>query len=104
MDNLIFIYDKLAKSKDKEGLKNLAKQGQEINKPEDAIKDPVVLEFLGLPESTKLVESELEEALINYLQQFLLELGKGFSFVGRPKRLTFDGDHFGPGCLPEHIH
>ncbi|HAT4417218.1 TPA: DUF1016 domain-containing protein [Legionella pneumophila] len=97
------LYDRLAKSKDKEGLINLAKEGQEINKPEDAIKEPVVLEFLGLPESTKLVESELEEALINNLQQFLLELGKGFSFVGRQKRLTFDGDHFYADLVFYHV-
>jgi predicted nuclease of restriction endonuclease-like (RecB) superfamily len=79
---------------DKHGLMVLATQGQEIQTPEDAIKDPVVLEFLGLPESSRLVESELEEALISNLQTFLLELGKGFAFVARQQRLTLEGDHF----------
>ncbi|MBP9777708.1 MAG: DUF1016 family protein [Rickettsiaceae bacterium] len=88
------LFDRLAKSKDKKGLLQLVHQGQEINIPEDAIKDPVVLEFLGIPESNKLVESELEQALINNLQHFLLELGTGFAFVARQKRLTIDNDHF----------
>jgi len=72
----------------------LATEGQEIQTPEDAIKDPVVLEFLGLPESRRLVESELEEALISNLQHFLLEMGRGFAFVARQQRLMLDGDHF----------
>jgi predicted nuclease of restriction endonuclease-like (RecB) superfamily len=97
------LFDRIAKSKDKIGLLNLAKEGQEINTPEDAIKEPVVLEFLGIPESTKLIESDLEEALINNLQQFLLELGKGFSFIGRQKRLTFDGDHFYADLVFYHV-
>ncbi len=88
------LFERLALSRDKQGLMVLATQGQEIQTPEDAIKDPVVLEFLGLPESTRLVESELEEALISNLQTFLLELGKGFAFVARQQRLTLDGDHF----------
>lgn len=75
------LYDRLAKSKDKKGLLKLVCKGQEINRPEDAIKEPLILEFLGLPESHRLVESKLEESLINNLQQFLLELGKGFAFV-----------------------
>lgn len=68
------LFDRLAKSRDKKGLMRLAKKGQEIQSPEDAIKDPVVLEFLDLPESHRLVESKLEEALINKLQHFLLEM------------------------------
>jgi predicted nuclease of restriction endonuclease-like (RecB) superfamily len=92
IDSLLF--DRLAKSKDKRGLMRLLYKGQELTNSEDVIKDPVVLEFLGLPESHQLVESKLEEALINNLQNFLLELGKGFAFVGRQKRLTFDGNHF----------
>lgn len=87
------LYDRLAKSKDKEGLLKLANDGHEISTSDDAIKDPVILEFLGIPESAKLIESELEQALINNLQQFLLELGAGFAFVARKKRLTFDNDH-----------
>jgi predicted nuclease of restriction endonuclease-like (RecB) superfamily len=88
------LYERLALSKDKKGLMRLAKKGQEIQKPVDIFKDPMVMEFLGLPESPKLVESELEQALINNLQAFLLELGKGFAFVSRQERITLDGDHF----------
>ena len=72
----------------------LATKGHEVQQAADVFKDPVVIEFLGLPESSRLVESELEEALINQLQAFLLELGKGFAFVSRQERLTIDGDHF----------
>jgi len=88
------LYERLAKSRDKAGLRKLAAKGQEIHSPADVFKDPVVIEFLGLPESTRLVESKLEEALISNLQAFLLELGKGFAFVARQQRLTLDGDHF----------
>ena len=88
------LYERLALSKDKKGLLGLAAKGQEIQKPADVFKDPVVIEFLGLPESPRLVESRLEEALINNLQAFLLELGKGFAIVSRQERVTLDGDHF----------
>ncbi|MFO7534355.1 MAG: PDDEXK nuclease domain-containing protein [Kiritimatiellia bacterium] len=88
------LYERLALSRDKKGLMRLATKGHEIQKPADIFKDPVVMEFLGLPESPKLVESGLETALINNLQSFLLELGKGFAFVARQERLTLDGDHF----------
>lgn len=88
------LYERLALSKDKKGLLRLATKGQEIQKPVDVFKDPVVIEFLGLPESPLLVESRLEQALIANLQSFLLELGKGFAFVSRQERLTLDGDHF----------
>lgn len=88
------LFDRLLKSKDKTGLLKLATHGQEINSPVDAIKEPVVLEFLDLPESHQLVESKLEQALIDNLQSFLLELGAGFAFVKRQKRLTLDGDNF----------
>jgi predicted nuclease of restriction endonuclease-like (RecB) superfamily len=88
------LYERLALSKDKKGLMRLAKKGQEIQRPVDVFKDPVVMEFLGLPASPKLVESELEQALIDNLQAFLLELGKGFAFVSRQERITLDGDHF----------
>jgi predicted nuclease of restriction endonuclease-like (RecB) superfamily len=88
------LYERLALSRDKKGLLRLARKGQEVQKPADIFKDPVVMEYLGLPESAKLVESDLETALINNLQAFLLELGKGFAFVARQKRLTLDGDHF----------
>ncbi len=88
------LYERLALSKDKKGLMKLATKGHDIKQPTDVFKDPVVMEFLGLPESPRLVESRLEEALINNLQAFLLELGKGFAFVARQERLTLDGDHF----------
>ncbi|MBU0744252.1 MAG: DUF1016 family protein [Gammaproteobacteria bacterium] len=89
-----FLFDRLAKSRDKKGLLKLSCKGQEIIRPEDAVKEPLVLEFLGLPEGHKLVESKLEEALISNMQNFLLELGRGFAFVARQKRITLDGDHF----------
>ncbi len=88
------LHERLAKSRDKSGLMRLATKGHEIQKPEDVFKDPVVIEFLGLPESHRLVESNLEEALITNLQLFLLELGKGFAFVSRQERITLEGDHF----------
>jgi predicted nuclease of restriction endonuclease-like (RecB) superfamily len=87
-------YERLALSTDKKGLLRLATKGHEIQKPTDVFKDPLVIEFLGLPESPRLVETDLEQALINNLQAFLLELGKGFAFVARQERLTLDGDHF----------
>ncbi|MDD2707883.1 MAG: PDDEXK nuclease domain-containing protein [Verrucomicrobiae bacterium] len=88
------LYERLALSRDKKGLMRLAVKGHEVQKPTDVFKDPVVVEFLGLPESPKLVETKLEQALINNLQSFLLELGKGFAFIARQERLTLDGDHF----------
>jgi predicted nuclease of restriction endonuclease-like (RecB) superfamily len=88
------LFDRLAKSKDKEGLLRLVHEGQEITKPADAIKDPFILEFLNIPEAHQLVESKLEEALITNLQHFLLELGRGFAFIARQKRLTLDGKHY----------
>lgn len=88
------LYERLALSKDKKGIMRLAKKGQEIEKYEDIIKDPYILEFIGLPESSKLYETKLEAALIENLSKFLLELGKGFTFAARQKRITLDGDHF----------
>ena len=88
------LYERLALSRDKKGLMRLADKGHEVQKSADVFKDPVVMEFLGLPESPRLVESDLEQALIDNLKSFLLELGKGFAFVARQERLTLDGDHF----------
>lgn len=88
------LFDRLAKSRDKKGLMRLAIQGQEVARPIDVLKDPVVLEFLDMPESPRLMESKLEQALIGSLETFLLELGKGFAFVSRQERITLDGDHF----------
>ena len=97
------LFERLAKSKDKSGLLRLAQKGQIIENPIDALKEPVILEFLDIPESHILVESKLEEALINNLQNFLLELGKGFAFVARQKRLTLDGDHFYADLVFYHV-
>ena len=88
------LFERLAKSRDKKGLMRLATKGQEVCQPADIFKDPFVMEFLGLPESPRLAESALETALIDNLQAFLLELGKGFAFVARQERITLEGDHF----------
>jgi predicted nuclease of restriction endonuclease-like (RecB) superfamily len=88
------LFERLAKSRDKAGLMELAAKGQEVQAPADVFKDPVVIEFLGLPESPRLAESDLEAALIGNLREFLLEMGKGFAFVARQERLSLDGDHF----------
>ncbi len=88
------LFERLAKSKDKEGLMALVKKGHEVQRPEDLVKDPYVLEFTGLPEAAKWHESDLEQALIDRLQKFILELGKDLFFVARQKRITIDGDHF----------
>ena len=88
------LYERLALSKDKKGVLTLANKGQIIEKPEDAVKDPYVLEFLGIKENVKLSESKLESALIDHLKEFLLELGKGFSFVERQKRISMNNEHF----------
>jgi len=88
------LYQRLALSKDKQGIINLSKKGQTIEKPEDAIKDPFIIEFTGLPENAKYSENDLEQKIIDKLEHFLLELGKGFTFVGRQVRFTFDERHF----------
>lgn len=88
------LFERLAKSRDKVGLLKLAIRGQEVQTAADVFKDPMVVEFTGLPESERLQETELEQALISNLRAFLLELGKGFGFMKRQERLTLDGDHF----------
>ena len=88
------LYERLALSRDKRGLKQLAEKGQLVARPEDVLKEPLVLEFLGLEEKAAYSESDLESALITHLEKFLLELGKGFLFEARQKRFTFGGDHF----------
>ena len=75
-------------------MRTLARKGQEVAKAADVIKDPFVLEFLDLGEHPALRERDVEQAIIDRLETFLLELGKGFCFVGRQKRLTIDSDHF----------
>jgi len=88
------LYERLALSKDKAGVKKLSEQGQLIEKHTDVIKDPLVLEFLGFEEHYRYSETELETAIIDKLEHFLLELGKGFLFEARQKRFTFEEDHF----------
>jgi predicted nuclease of restriction endonuclease-like (RecB) superfamily len=88
------LYTRLALSRDKEGILKLSKEGQIIEKPKDIIKDPYILEFLGLPELNQYSESELEQEIINKLEHFLLELGHGFAFVARQQRISFDDKHF----------
>lgn len=88
------LYERLALSKDKDGVKQLSTQGQIIENPVDAIKDPYILEFLNLDDKNKYSEADLETAIIDKLQDFLLELGKGFTFVARQKRISFSEKHF----------
>lgn len=88
------LYERLALSRDKEGVLRLATEGNVITKPEDIIKQPTVLEFLGMEEKAKYSETDLETALINKLQNFLLELGKGYLFEARQKRFTYDEENF----------
>ena len=88
------LYERLVLSRDKEKVKELAFKGQVIEKPEDVVKDPYILEFLGLEEQSDYSENKLETEIINNLEKFLLELGKGFTFVGRQVRFTFDEKHF----------
>ena len=89
------LYERLVLSRDKEKVKELAFKGQVIEKPEDVVKDPYILEFLGLEEQSNYSENKLETEIINNLEKFLLELGKGFTFVGRQVRFTFDEKHLG---------
>ncbi|MDQ2087210.1 PDDEXK nuclease domain-containing protein [Herbivorax sp. ANBcel31] len=89
-----FFYERLLSSKNKEPVRNEILLLEKGKIPEDIIRDPYVLEFLGLEHTTSLFEKDLEQALIDHLQKFLLELGRGFSFVARQKRITFDGRHF----------
>lgn len=88
------LYERLALSRDKEGIKKLAEKGQIVEQPTDVLKDPYILEFLGLPEHHQYSESDLETAIIDKLEHFLLELGKGFTFVARQFRMTIDEKHF----------
>jgi predicted nuclease of restriction endonuclease-like (RecB) superfamily len=88
------LYERLALSRNKNEVKELSEKGLTIEKAQDSLKDPYVLEFLGLPEVTKYSETELEQKLIDKLEHFLLELGKGYTFVGRQVRFSFDDKHF----------
>ena len=88
------LYERLALSRDKEEIRRLSREGQVIEKAADIIKNPLVLEFLDFEEKPSYSEDELESAIIDKLESFLLELGKGFLFEARQKRFTFDNDHF----------
>ena len=88
------LYERLALSRDKDEVMRLAKEGQVVEKASDIIKDPVVLEFIGLKPDASYSESDLEGAIISRLQDFLLEMGKGFLFEARQKRFTFEERHF----------
>jgi len=89
-----FFYERLLSSKEKEPVRNEIFSLEKSIQAEDVIRDPYVLEFLGLEQVPSLFEKDLEQALIDHLQKFLLELGRGFSFIARQKRITFDGRHF----------
>ena len=88
------LYERLALSRDKKAVAEMSQKGQIVERPEDIVKDPYILEFLGLKEDSRYSESDLEQRIIDELQNFLLELGKGYTFVGRQVRLTFDEQHF----------
>jgi predicted nuclease of restriction endonuclease-like (RecB) superfamily len=88
------LFERLALSKNKDGILEMAKKGQIIENPKDILKEPLILEFLGLEEKSDYSESELETAIINQIEKFILELGKGFFFGGRQVRFTFDEEHY----------
>lgn len=88
------LFERLALSKDKAKVRQLATKGQIIEQPEDVIKSPYILEFLGLEEKSAYTESDLETAIINKIEHFLLEMGKGFLFGGRQVRFSLDGEDF----------
>jgi len=88
------LFERLALSKDKKGVLQLSQQGLIITEAKDIVKDPYVLEFLQIHEEQRMSESKLEQKIIDNLQKFLLELGQGFSFVGRQYRITLANDHY----------
>jgi len=88
------LFERLALSKDKKGVLELSKKGQIISKPKDIVKEPFVLEFLKIPENYRYNEKQLETKIIDNLQLFLLELGKGFAFISRQYRITIDNTNF----------
>ncbi len=88
------LFHRIALSKDKKGVLELSKEGNAIETSRDIIKDPFILEFLKIPEDYRYSEKELEQKIIDNLQMFLLELGKGFAFIGRQYRITLDNNHF----------
>jgi predicted nuclease of restriction endonuclease-like (RecB) superfamily len=88
------LFLRLAAGRDKAGIMQLAAQGNIISAPADLLREPYIFEFLKIPEPAHISETDLETALCNHLQQFLLELGKGFTFVGRQYRITLNNNHY----------
>ena len=88
------LFTRLTLSRNKDEVQKLSEKGLTLEKPKDAIKDPYILEFIGLPEKSAYSESDLEQGIIDKLEHFLLELGTGFTFVARQKRISFDDKHF----------
>lgn len=93
------LYERLAISSDKSQVVELAKNGQTLKEGKDLVKDPFVLEFLDIKENTRYLESDLEKNILDHLKEFLLELGKGFMFVGSQVRITLEEDHFYPDLV-----
>lgn len=88
------VYERLVLSRDRQKVKELSEKGHIVTAPSDAIKDPLILEFLGLKEDSSYTENDLESAIIDKLEHFLLEMGKGFLFAGRQVRISFEEEHF----------
>jgi predicted nuclease of restriction endonuclease-like (RecB) superfamily len=88
------LFERVGLSRDKEGVLGLAKEGEIVTTPAEMVRDPYVFEFLGLKREELYAESQVERALLDHLQDFLMEMGKGFCFVARQRRVTFDNDHF----------
>ena len=93
------LYERLILSADKEKVLELSQEGQILRESKDLVKDPFVLEFLDIKENTKYLETDLEKNILEHLKEFLLELGKGFSYVGNQVRLTLEEDHFYPDLV-----
>ena len=93
------LYERIVNSKDKSKLLELSTKGHKIYESKDIIKDPFVLEFLDIKENTNYLESDLEKNILEHLKEFLLELGKGFTFVGNQVRITIDTEHFYPDLV-----
>ena len=93
------LYERLALSANKQKVLELAEKGHELKTSKDLVKDPFVLEFLDIKENTEYLESDLEKNILEHLKEFLLELGKGFMFVGSQVRLTLEEDHFYPDLV-----
>ena len=100
LDSLL--YERLGLSRDQEGVLALAKEGELIATPAEMVRDPYIFEFLGLKREELYTESKLERALVDHLQEFLLEMGRGFCFVARQRRVTFDNEHYWIDLLLYH--